>query len=78
MYIASMADTENKTVQAAQDITGPIVAVFGAEDGGVAFAYFRHELLPQLLREAPTNAKSAELLKLIQQFSGLCHIMLRS
>ena len=63
--------------QLAKELLSPILSVFGAEDGGVAFAKLQHSFLPQVVAAAKTEAQQEAMLKMVKQFSKLCEIMLK-
>ena len=61
----------------AKELLSPILDVFGGSDGGVAFSRLQHGFLPAALDAAPTNQSTAELVKMVRQFSRLCDLALK-
>ena len=62
----------------AQRLLQPVLDVFGAADGGVAFTKLRHGFLPDIIKkhdENPTQT-SEDFLRMVEQFSRLCQLML--
>lgn len=63
--------------QKTKELLDPILAVFGGEDGGVAFTKLRHGFLPDILRKAEEGSYAEHnLAVMVSQFSRLCEVML--
>lgn len=63
----------------AKQIVDPILSVFGCEDGGIAFARLSKSVLPEMIERAKNgDAKAAEFVRMVTQFSNLCTFMLKS
>ena len=62
-----MASHQQRTAELIQ----PILDVFSGADGGVAFSYLRHHLIPSVLASDRKELEQ-EFITMISQFSRLC------
>jgi hypothetical protein len=63
--------------EAVKDID-PILALFGAEDGGVAFAKLRFGFLPELYSKEGKTPSEEAFVEMFKRFSRFCQMMLDS
>jgi hypothetical protein len=62
----------------ARELLDPILSVFAAEDGGIAFAKLRHNFLPEMIDKESSekvNESVARFMTMVRQFSKLCELM---
>jgi hypothetical protein len=56
----------------AKTILGPILSVFGGEDGGCSFSTLRHSILPEMISKSDSNVNIRELLEAFKRVSRVC------